>query len=184
MRIVQVLAFACAVIWLTGNLLVIVIAPTLFAHAPPKAPANGVSQDIVSHQAAGAIFGDLLHASSRVLEAGPIPGCVIATVLVTIAVWRSRRILTGVLCSATLLVAASAHAWGSLLQTRMASLLASLLEGTTEGSGWSTFSTMHRQAEMVMGGETVAVLVLAIVLAVIIACAPTVLPNPTQTPTL
>ncbi|MBA3709661.1 MAG: hypothetical protein H0W83_12675, partial [Planctomycetes bacterium] len=66
-------AFSAALVWLTGNVVVVMSAPTLFAHAPPKAPANGITQDIASHEAAGALFGHVLRSWTTFVDYGPLP---------------------------------------------------------------------------------------------------------------
>jgi hypothetical protein len=180
----RVVAFAAAVMWVTGNIVVVVTAPTLFAHAPPKAPANGVSQDLVSHEGAGAVFGDILHAWSRVLECGPLPACAIATALLSVALYRRGWRATASLCSAALVTAIACHGWGWWLQARMSDLLASLRAGTSEGSAWSSFNALHHRAEAVMGAETVAALVLAALIGTVIARAPAGLPTKPQPATI
>jgi hypothetical protein len=161
-RIPALLLMASALTCVAGNVALVVGAPVLFAHAPPKAPANGLTQEFVSHEAAGAVFGHILGAWSNVVGRGPLPLALLTATILTVICVRQRRAASAAIVPTATAIACACHLWSASLQERMRELLEGLRAGTIEGSGWGRFQALHRQSEMALGIETIAMLAVAV----------------------
>jgi hypothetical protein len=165
MRIGQVVACMSATAWVSGNALLVSVAPRLFAHAPTSEHPGG-THDFVSHEAAGAVFGDALLLWSGIVTSGLLPALVIGVALCFFASLKRRHSGAAMLWLLGILLAGGMHAWSAAVMDRANDLLIQLRAGQAEGSRWSDFHALHRQSRVAMSAETLAGLALALAAAV------------------
>jgi hypothetical protein len=168
MRVGQVVACMSATAWVSGSALLVTMAPRLFAHAPTSEHPNG-AHEFVTHEAAGAVFGDVLLLWSGIVTSGLLPALVIGAALCFFGALHRRRSGVAMFWLVGVLLAGGLHAWSATVMQNANDLLVELRAGQAEGSRWSDFRALHRQSRVAMSAETLAALALAIVAAVSLA---------------
>lgn len=165
--VAMVALMAASVAWVAGNVALVAIAKPLFAHAPGKNGGGGT--DFTTHQAAGAVFGDLLLVWGTIVSAGLLPALAVAAVAAAVISFRGGGKRFGYALLIVTFLAAASHVWSASTVSSANQLLAQLRSGQAEGSEYTRFHMLHRQSMGAMCAETLFVLVLATTAAVCLA---------------
>ncbi len=164
MRMVLVLALLTACIWLVGNLVLVgLVAPTLFAHAPA---------DITRAQA-GLLFGDLLMRWIGIVDLSLWLALTVLLALIAgylLKLQRRGLMLASVLALAGL---ATVHLWSraTVHEARSQRPTAVLAQGPAQllpDEQHAAFAAVHQRSETLFAAETL--LLALVVLATAVAC--------------
>jgi hypothetical protein len=150
--------------WLAGNVLLIVLAPVLFQHAPGQ--THGGGHDFVSRFAAGVVFGDCIRVWSIGVTYSLLPLTLISGVAISLHALISGAKARCCLWLVLLASVALLHFWSESVIMTLNQLLPDLLAGRTGGERWSEFQQLHRESRAAVTAESAMALVLLLAAAI------------------
>lgn len=157
MRALTVIILVLATTWCAGNVILgAVAAKGVFLHAPPHA-------DVISREAAGAIFGKVLERWSFAVDVGFLPLIGVLILLLAGALLNLKRLGLMVLCLAALGGIAGVHLWSrAILQEALATAPPTDPKAPYSEEQRETFNTLHKRSTSVFSAEAGLLLVLII----------------------
>jgi len=178
MNLMRVVLLISCVAWLAGNVLMIVLAPVLFSHAPNSTTGGG--HDFSSHFAAGAVFGDCLRVWSVGITYSLLPATLCCGVVLAAGQLFGGHSLRAVVWIIGLVAIALLHLWSEDLIMTLNQLLTNLLSGQAGGEHWRDFNDLHRESRAAVTAESAMALVLILAASYSLIRGPQASPKPNE----
>jgi hypothetical protein len=166
MRILVVVVLAIASAWFAVNLVLgAVVAPAVFAHAPP-------AETMITKFQAGALFGDLLSRWIQVTDKSAWPLLVLTLGILSGYALRDRHRLALGSCLLALVALIVVHRWSGLVVAEAMAIRPPVKEADLASYSEEThaaFDALHHSSVTLFGIETALLLAISLAAAGVLA---------------
>jgi hypothetical protein len=166
MRILLVAVLAIASAWFAVNVVLgAVVAPAVFAHAPP-------AETMITKFQAGALFGDLLSRWIQVTDKSAWPLLVLTLGILSGYALRDRHRLATAACMIGMVALIAVHLWSGMVVAEAMAIRPPVKEAELASYSEEThaaFDALHHRSVTLFGIETALLLAIALAAAGVLA---------------